>query len=85
MPGVKKEFPTSSESDVSNEVTKEIKFDCKKTNELPEGNGKSKVLKAEMKETASFSGKCKSINTVLEAKHDEEKEKVNYHIIVHKN
>ena len=85
MPGNMKEFHTSPESDVLIEVTKEIKFDCKKTNELPEGNGKSKVLKAEMKETASFSGKCKSINTVLEAKHDEKKKKVNYHIIVHKN
>ena len=51
--------------------------------DLSRENGKSKVLKAEMKETASFSGKCKSINTVLEAKHDEKKKKVNYHTIVH--
>ena len=85
MLGNMKEIPTSPESDVLIEVVKEIKFDCKKTNVLPEGNGKGKVLKAEMKETASFSGKCKSINTVLEAKHDEKKKKVNYHIIVHKN
>ena len=84
MPGNMKEFHTSPESDVLIEVTKEIKFDCKKTNVLPEENGKSKVLKAEMKETPSFSGKSKSINTVLGA-HDEEKQKVNYHIIVHKN
>ena len=82
MPGVKKEFPTSSESDVSNEVTKEIKFDFKKTDAIPNGNGKSKVLKSKLEDTASFSGKSKFIKRVLESNHDDMINKVNCHPIV---
>ena len=43
MPGDMKEFPASSESDVLVEVPKENKFDFKKTDAIPDGNGKSKV------------------------------------------
>ena len=66
-----KPFPTLPESDVLHKVTKEIKSEVKKTDVLPEGNDKIKVLKSEMKETASFYERSKSISNLLESISDE--------------
>ena len=70
MPGNMKQFPTSPESDVLHKATKEIKSEIKKTDDLPEGNDKIKVLESEMKETASFYEKSKSISNILESMND---------------
>ena len=66
-----KPFPTLPESDVLHKVTKEIKSEVKKTNVLPEGNDNIKVLKSDIKETASFYEKSKSISNLLESISDE--------------
>ena len=71
MPGNMKQFATSPESDVLHKITKEIKSEVKKTNVLPEGNDNIKVLKSEMKETASFYEKSKSISNLFESISDE--------------
>ena len=84
MPGNMKPFPTLPESDVLQKATKEIKSEVDKTDVLAEGNDKIKVLESEMKETASFYEKSKSISNLLESIYDDQKEKVNSHTKVYK-
>ena len=64
MPGDMKQCPTLPESDALSEATKDLKSEVRKTDTLPKWNGKIKVLKSEMRETVSFSGKlaCNDVN-----------------------
>ena len=77
MPGDMKQFPTLPDSDVFHKANKEIESEVKKTETLPEGNGKLKVLKSEMKKTSSFSEESKSISSFLEPASDDKNDKVN--------
>ena len=76
-----KQFPTLRESDVFFKANKEIESEVKKTETLPEGNGKLKVLKSDMKKTSSFSDESKSISSLLELASEDKYDKVNCDII----